>query len=126
MGEAKLRAVANAKETWPVKFTLTVADRYWLLNLLPREGDIITLRKLRVLREELTLTDAERKKFNVRPGATPNQLLWNDEGDAGRAFEFGPVEFQMCEKALKDQSAAKKLNVECVELYEKFCEKKNG
>jgi hypothetical protein len=121
MGEArrKLEAVQRAgEEHWPQDVELSVGERLWLLSILPREGDIATLRTLRDLRAELAFSDEETKTLNVRIEGTATK--WDPGKAKPKTIAFVRIAWELTAGALQDLNKKKKLNVECVELYDKF------
>jgi len=61
---------------------LNLGERFALLGILPQEGNFATLKVVRKLRENLSLTEEEMKHFEVKQIATNGgnfQLTWNPE-----------------------------------------------
>lgn len=57
------------------KMELNVLERFGLLGILPKEGSFLNLKLVRLVREELSFTEAENKALQFR---TVNQMiLWN-------------------------------------------------
>ena len=48
-----------------MKADLTLSDRFAILGILPAEGNFATLKIVRKLREQMSLTEAEIKKYGV-------------------------------------------------------------
>ena len=48
-----------------MKTKLTLADRFAIMSILPAEGNFATLKIVRKLREQMSLTEAEIKEYNV-------------------------------------------------------------
>ena len=48
-----------------MKAKLTLSDRFALLSILPAEGNFATLKIVRKVREQLSLTEAEIKEYGV-------------------------------------------------------------
>lgn len=128
MGEAKIKKEA---ENWPREVELTIGERLWLFNLLPREGDITTIRILRELREELETTDEEDKTYGVTQlpnGGTMIEPKWWEPENAVetlKSFSLARKEWELVKSTLTKISVQGKLNIQCIELYEKFVEPKN-
>jgi len=56
---------------------LGVGDRLILLSILPREGDITTLKIVRELRENLSFDEAEHKELQLT--SEGDTVRWNDK-----------------------------------------------
>ena len=54
---------------------LTVRERLLLLQILPRQGDLTTIKIVRRLREELSFDEDEHRQLNFQQ--TDGQLTWN-------------------------------------------------
>jgi len=87
---------------------------------LPKEGDVLTLKSLRKLREELSFSDAEIAEFSIV--STPEQITWNEVAskDAVKAVEIGPKLHLTIADALKTLSESGKLVDMQLDLYDKF------
>ena len=97
---------------------LTVMDRLLLLNVLPAEGDITTLRIVRQLREELSFSEQEHTDLNIQH--TPEgQITWTPT-DVTKAVEFGTKAHKLVSKALKKLNDDNKLTAQYIDLYDKF------
>ncbi len=100
---------------------LGIEERLVLLNLLPAEGDITTLRVLRDLRNELGLTEAELAvlSFENVGGA----LRWSTRGaeQIGEVeIKIGAVAKSIIVPALDKLNQEKKLRREHLSLCDKF------
>lgn len=109
--------------------TLGVLQRITLLGVLPREGDILTMRIIRELREALSFSEDEHKALDLRTEPGPDgkgAILWRQLDADGKplvctkAIEIGPKARQVISNALTELSAAKKLHDEHVDLYDMF------
>lgn len=98
---------------------LNVYERMALLNILPREGNILTLRVIRELREKLGLDDGEIKDMVVKLDSGGEKF---DEKKASEAREinFKDTEQSIIKTALIGLNETKKLNLQLVSLYEAF------
>lgn len=97
---------------------LGVFDRLILLNILPKEGDFLTLKIVRQLREELSFTEAEHKalQFVQEDG----NVRWKSSADKPKAFDIGVKATEIIVEVLKKLDKDKKLKDEHFGLYEKF------
>ena len=97
---------------------LGVFDRLILLNILPKEGDFLTLKIVRQMREDLSFTEAEHKalQFVQEEG----NVRWKKEADKPKTIGFGVKATEIIVDVLKDLDKSKKLKDEHFGLYEKF------
>jgi len=86
---------------------LTVLERLALLNILPKEGNFITLKIVRKLREDLSFSEEEIKRLEFK----------EDEG----RVSWNPRE---AEKIIKDIKIGNKANSIIVEILEKLDKEK--
>lgn len=101
--------------------TLTVSERVLLLNILPGEGDVLSLRIIRKLREALSFSEEEHAALNLKHDG--GFIHWNAKAAADAApknVELGPKAQELIADALKQMSAQKKLREEHLGLWEKF------
>jgi hypothetical protein len=107
-------------------FKLSLAERLSLGSVLPKEGDIITVRVLLKLREEVFLASDEIEKYDVK--ALPDgSVAWNAEGAKfRRQYVWDTVKVGIVKKALEDLNAQHKLRLDLLPLYETFVEGKDS
>jgi acetamidase/formamidase len=126
---------------------LSVYERLILLNILPIEGDIITIRIMRQLRETLSFTEEEYRDLQFKnihicpecetkaegPGEClkcqsrlvfTGEIKWAEEADRPKEFTFGDVSSRIISERLQELSQQKKLKESHINLYEKFVEGK--
>ena len=95
---------------------LSVADRLALLNILPQEGDITTLKIVRKLREELSFSEEEHAILQFQNDG--QMIRWNPLED--KDVEVGEKATDIISDAFKELNKQKKISVDWVELYERF------
>jgi len=101
---------------------LSVLERLVLLGILPKEGDFVTLKLVRKLRENLSFDEAEIKELNfIQDG---DQVRWNEKADIVKRINIGDRMNVLIYETLKKLDNEKKLREEHFSLYEKFVEKK--
>jgi hypothetical protein len=96
---------------------LSVGERLVLLSVLPKEGNFITLKLVRELRENLSFSEDEHKKYKFRQ--EEGNVFWennNDEAD----IKIGEKAADVIAEALKELDKQKKLKNEHYSIYEKF------
>ena len=99
---------------------LNVFDRVVLLNILPKEGDITTLRIIRKLREDLSFTEEEHRVLQF--DFEDERIKWKTDGDVPKAIEIGEKAKEIIRERLRELNGQKKLTEEHLPLYEKFVE----
>jgi len=104
------------------------AERFNLLNILPEIGNFATLKILRDLREKLSLTEEENKKWKVafiNDGKRSPFYTWNNEGEkANTEIKIGEKANDIIVEALKDLEKNNILPDTLFEVYEKIVVKK--
>lgn len=100
--------------------TFKVLERLKLLDLLPAQGDITTLRIVRTLREELSFSEAEHAELEFKVDG--QQIHWNAEKDKGKSVDIGAKAREVIVSALKRASQEQRLALDTVPLYERFVE----
>jgi len=104
-----------------MKAKLTLGDRFAVLGILPAEGNFATLKVVRKLREQMSLTEVEIKEQNVRQ--EDDQIKW-DDGEKTTEMEFGEFGTEMIKNALEKLDKENKLEDKHFAIYEQFVEGK--
>ncbi len=97
---------------------LSIHERLSLLNMLPREGSVITLRILRDFQHDLAVTEEEKKKIKLKEAN--GTLTWDDTLETAKEIEVGDTMKELIVAALKARDASKKLTMQQLPLYERF------
>lgn len=97
---------------------LSVYDRLILLNILPKEGDITTLKLIRTLREELSFSEQEHAKLQFRN--ENNQMFWQKEGETTKDVHIGEKATDVIVATLKRLNAERRLQEAHIDLYDRF------
>ena len=98
---------------------LSVKERLLLLNVVPAEGDIITLKIIRKLKEDLGFSEDEIKLYKLNQ--SDNQVTWDDTVEQNKEIAIGEKATDVIVNALNKLSRDKKLTVNHIDLYDKFC-----
>ena len=98
---------------------LTVLERLLLLNMLPVEGDLTTIRIVRDLRVELSFDEAEHAALNFRSVGT-EQVQWDDDAIADKSFDFGAKATALIVTALEKLDSEHKVQQQHLDLFDKF------
>jgi hypothetical protein len=97
---------------------LSVFERLLLLNILPKEGDLTTLKIVRTLRDNLSFSEEEHAALQFKHEG--GNVMWKDEAEANKDVVIGEKAMDIIVDALKALNRAKKLTDQHVDLYEKF------
>lgn len=97
---------------------LSVKSRLLLLNLLPAQGNITTIRVVHDLRRALSFSEQEHKELSLRQ--TTEGVSWDHIKEQPKEIEIGPRALVLIEDTLKDLDKQKKLTEDHIELYELF------
>lgn len=104
---------------------LTIAERVALFNVLPPEGNILTLRTVSELSKQLAFTDKELKTWKIKQEQRNGgvMLVWDSRYSSNtRKFEISDSVKGVIVERLKALSNENKLRMEMLTLYEKFVE----
>ena len=117
MGDRNVKGIKGGAERMKAK--LTLSDRFAALSVLPAEGNFATLKLIRKLREQLSLTEAEIKDQKVIQNG--DQITW-EKGEKTTEMEFGEFAENMIKEHLKKMNEANKLEDSHFAIYEMFVE----
>jgi len=128
---------------------LDVFERIMLMNILPQQGDFVTLKLVRKLRESLSFNEKEIKQIDFKSHwrcSTCNktemstlpikcedcgvymqpagQVTWDEEKakDVIKEIHMGRAMHGLCASTLEKLSDEQKLTEQHMSLYEKFVE----
>jgi hypothetical protein len=100
---------------------LTIFERLMILNVLPAEGNIVTLRLIGDLKRNLSFTEEEIKTCNIKWNG--NLVTWDDR-TYKKEINIGEKAFDVVAQGFKDLNTQKKLTEQQIPLYERFVEEK--
>jgi len=104
---------------------LNVNERLIILNILPQEGNILTLRILRKLKENLSFTEEEHKVLNFKT-IQDKFMQWSTVTPDGtsipqeKEIDIGEKASDLIKEALKKLDDDKKLTEGHMSVYDKF------
>lgn len=98
---------------------LDVQERLVLLQILPREGDLTTLRIVSDLRAALSFSEEEHKYHNFRQEGDVS--LW-EHNEKTKKVEVGPKALQIIRERIEYLSKEKKLHIDFLAVCERFLE----
>jgi hypothetical protein len=102
---------------------LTVLERLTLLNTLPAEGDLTTLRIIRRLRESLSFSESEHTAlgFKAETNEDGKQLVrWNTDAPQEADIQVGQKATEIIKATLQALSEKKQLTEGHLSLCDKF------
>lgn len=116
---------------------LNVNERLVLLGILPKEGNFLTIKIVRQLREAVSFTEEEHKVLGFRNAGEKyineagvevtvpaGSIGWNPNAPQTKEIEFGIKATEIIKEALEELNKTKKLGEIHFSLYEKFVEAK--
>lgn len=103
---------------------LAIKERLGLLGLLPKEGNVLTLKIIRDLQQELGFSEEEIKKHKIIQ-LDSNRVSWEPE-KAGKEkdIEIGEKANDVVVLALSKLNKDEKLSLDMLPLYERFIPEK--
>ena len=99
---------------------LSVMERLVLLGILPKEGNFLTIKLVRQLRESLSFSEEENKAYSFKQEG--DQIAWNTTTDQNKEIKIGEKMTDMVADVLKKMDKDKALKDDHYTLYEKFVE----
>ena len=98
---------------------LSVLERLALLNVLPKEGNVTTLRIVRKLREDLSFSEEEHKELDFKQDG--DRTTWN-EGEWAKDIEIGEKATDVIVDAFRQLNRDGKMHIDFVDIYDRFIE----
>jgi len=102
-----------------VKHELSVKDRLVLLNILPEQSSLATIRIVRELREELSFSEEEHAATNMR-NVDDGRLMWDEGRVPDKAIEVGPKAAGVIRDALAKLDKSDELTMDHLDLCDEF------
>ena len=107
---------------------LNIPERIALLGVLPQQGSVVTLRIMRELQSQLSFTEEEIERFNIKNQQLPDgqiTISWNPEMvNEEKDIKIGKAGKGIIEKQLKQLDSRNQLHITMLPIYEKFVEGK--
>ncbi len=98
---------------------MTVKERLLIGSILPPHGNLVTIKIMRELRENLSFSEEEIKELNIRFGETATIWDITKEGE-GKEIPVGPKAEEIIKKALQEADNKCLLTDGHIEIYERF------
>ena len=99
---------------------LGIGDRLILLSILPKEGDLATVRIVHELRQGLSFTEEEHKSCEIR--LEGDGIVWASGGDVTKEISIGPKAHVLITEALEKLNNEEALTEDHLSVWEKFCD----
>lgn len=100
---------------------LTIRERFKLMAVVPEQGDIMTLKAVRELRESLIPTEDEETFYDIQK--VEGMVYWNDQKEPLSVdIELSKRATTVVQETLAKCSEDKTLPLDLLELYEQVCE----
>ena len=96
---------------------LGILERISLLNILPAEGDVVTVRILKKLRADLGFTEEEIKEHKIK--SEENRVMWEETGYKAD-IPIGEKATDIIKNAFKKLDREGKVREEMLPLYDTF------
>lgn len=105
---------------------LNTLERIVLLNLLPKEGDIVTLRVVKEVQEEVGFKGEELEALNFK-NTPQGGMMWDTKaGEKTIEVKIGKAAVGILLGHLKSLSESKRLPIDALSLYDKLEGKEKG
>ena len=101
-----------------MEYELTLLERLTLLQALPAQGNFATIKIVRKLREDLSLSEKEHKEYNVV--LEGDRIRWDLKKEKPKKVDIGPTSLGIIQKALKGLNDKEQLKDEHITVYERF------
>jgi hypothetical protein len=96
---------------------LDIGSRIRLLGILPEKGNLLTLKIVRTLRDDLSFSEKEHKDFKIV--VKEDRIAWSDKAKP-KDIDFGEEALKLVEESLKALNEKDELTVPDLDLWEKF------
>jgi len=109
-----------------MKQKLHIQERIILMELLPKEGNFVTLKMIRELREQLALNKDERESMGIK--IEGDQVSWDPvkAQENLKEMDFDDLAVDIVKSQLKRLDESNKLEQKHFTIYQKFMEENNG
>jgi hypothetical protein len=94
-----------------------VSERIRLLAILPEKGNLLTLKIVRELREELSFSEDEHKAMKIT--VQGDRIKWDDKAKA-KNVKVGDQGKELIEKVLRELNEKDELTLPDLDLWAKF------
>lgn len=116
-----LEVVVPAEPAEGQGIRMSVAERILLLQILPKEGTLTTLRLVRAFREDLSFSVEEHEVLKFRDAN--GRIEWDALDAPVKYIRVPDPVLKIALDAFKALDTAGKLNLDMLPIYERFLEK---
>ena len=102
-----------------IGMTLGIIERIQLLNILPAEGNIVTLRIVGRLRDELGFSEDEISAGNIKQ-FEDGRITWDASSTVEKDVEIGDTAKDIIKTALKKLDSENALTAGLVPIWDRF------
>jgi len=99
---------------------LTVKERFVALSILPAQGNFVTLKVMRKLREKLTFSEEEMTFYSFVMDEEGESVTWDEDVRQERDIDLTTKEFELLHTELSKLDTKKTLQDDQFTLYEKL------
>jgi len=102
---------------------LNIPERLSLLEILPKEGNFLTMKIVRDLRMSLSFSESELKEYKLKttPRAGGVTVIWDEDFiDRTKDIQIGARMKTIIAQILLNLDTQQKLRIGMLTLYEKF------
>jgi hypothetical protein len=99
---------------------LSIMERLMALQVLPKEGNFVTLNVVRKAQEALSFTEKEIEKYGFKQ--QKDKVEWDNTANQTTDVDLGNKAISIISEALEKLDKEKKLTSQHLSLYEKFCD----
>ena len=108
------------------KVNLNIPERIALLNILPAEGNVVTLRVVMDLQKRIGFTEQDLKRFDIKNTVRPDGsafITWNPKmTNETKEIEIGEAGKTIIVEQLNRLNSQGRLPINMLPLYERFVE----
>jgi uncharacterized protein YdgA (DUF945 family) len=96
---------------------LNVADRIRLLGILPKKGNLLTLKIVSTLRDDLSFSEKEHKDFEIT--IKEARITWSNKAKE-KDIEVGEQANKIIVDKLNQMNEKEEMTLPDIDLWEKF------
>jgi hypothetical protein len=96
---------------------LDVSERIRLLGILPEKGNLLTLKIVRTLHDDLSFSEKELKDWKIV--TTNDRITWGHNAKE-KEVEIGDQAKEIIVKTLKEMDEKEQLTIPDIRLWDKF------
>ncbi len=97
---------------------LSIGERIGLLNVLPAQGTLATMRVLRDLRHDLGFSEEELEEAGIKQ--TEDRLTWKPSASIDKEIAIGPVARNVVLEAIEALDAKSGVTELTLEIYDRL------